>query len=238
MQENPTVWLFDLDNTLHDADAGIFHLINRAMTRYMARRLKLSESAASDLRQDYWHRYGATLAGLQIHHPEIDIAEFLRESHPIDAILTRLHGMADTENTLCRLNGRKAVFSNGPSFYVRAVAGALGLENCFDALFGTDDFGLLYKPNPQAYLNSLPPVGRTARMLHYGGRQRGQPPSGKSIGHENRPVRCKIPHAALYRCLRKRYGATGTVCRNFVRTPPKSLQYPHPPPENTKECYA
>lgn len=153
MQENPTVWLFDLDNTLHDADAGIFHLINRAMTRYMARRLKLSESAASDLRQDYWHRYGATLAGLQIHHPEIDIAEFLRESHPIDAILTRLHGMADTENTLCRLNGRKAVFSNGPSFYVRAVAGALGLENCFDALFGTDDFGLLYKPNPQAYLN-------------------------------------------------------------------------------------
>lgn len=56
MQENPTVWLFDLDNTLHNADAGIFTLINRAMTRYMARRLKLSESAASDLRQDYWHR--------------------------------------------------------------------------------------------------------------------------------------------------------------------------------------
>ncbi|MCI4053816.1 HAD family hydrolase, partial [Klebsiella pneumoniae] len=25
--------------------------------------------------------------------------------------------------------------------------------NRFDALFGTDDFGLLYKPNPQAYLN-------------------------------------------------------------------------------------
>lgn len=116
MQENPTVWLFDLDNTLHDADAGIFHLINRAMTRYMARRLKLSESAASDLRQDYWHRYGATLAGLQIHHPEIDIAEFLRESHPIDAILTKLHGMADTENTLCRLNGRKAVFPTARRF--------------------------------------------------------------------------------------------------------------------------
>ena len=36
MQENPTVWLFDLDNTLHDADAGIFTLINRAMTGYIA----------------------------------------------------------------------------------------------------------------------------------------------------------------------------------------------------------
>ena len=93
MQENPTVWLFDLDNTLHDADAGIFTLINRAMTGYIAQRLRLSDQAASDLRQEYWHRYGATLAGLQIHHPEIDIAEFLRESHPIDEVLTLLQGM-------------------------------------------------------------------------------------------------------------------------------------------------
>lgn len=29
----------------------------------------------------------------------------------------------------------------------------MGLEAHFDGLFGTDDFGLLYKPNPQAYLN-------------------------------------------------------------------------------------
>ena len=143
MQENPTVWLFDLDNTLHDADAGIFTLINRAMTGYIAQRLRLSDQAASDLRQEYWHRYGATLAGLQIHHPEIDIAEFLRESHPIDEVLTRLHGMPETQNTLSRLKGRKAIFSNGPSFYVRAVSDALGLTESFDALFGTDDFGLL-----------------------------------------------------------------------------------------------
>ena len=110
------VWLFDLDNTLHNADAGIFYIINRAMTDYMAQRLKLSEEAASDLRQDYWHRYGATLAGLQIHHPEIDIREFLRESHPIAQILAKLQGMEGTESVLGRLKGRKAVFSNGPSF--------------------------------------------------------------------------------------------------------------------------
>ena len=28
----------------------------------------------------------------------------------------------------------------------------MGLANRFDALFGTDDFGLRYKPDPQAYL--------------------------------------------------------------------------------------
>lgn len=75
MNHSP-IWLFDLDNTLHNAEAGIFYIINRAMTEYMAGRLKLSEEGASQLRQEYWHRYGATLAGLQIHHPEIDIDEF------------------------------------------------------------------------------------------------------------------------------------------------------------------
>ncbi|MGN6847071.1 pyrimidine 5'-nucleotidase, partial [Neisseria sp. P0021.S005] len=55
MNHSP-VWLFDLDNTLHNAEAGIFYIINRAMTEYMAGRLKLSEEAASHLRQDYWHR--------------------------------------------------------------------------------------------------------------------------------------------------------------------------------------
>ena len=119
----------------------------------MAGRLKLSEEAASQLRQDYWHRYGATLAGLQIHHPEVDIDEFLRESHPLKQILAKVEGMDGTDDVLGRLKGRKAVFSNGPSFYVRALVEALGLEAHFDGLFGTDDFGLLYKPNPQAYLN-------------------------------------------------------------------------------------
>ena len=152
MNHSP-VWLFDLDNTLHNAEAGIFYIINRAMTEYMAGRLKLSEEAASHLRQDYWHRYGATLAGLQIHHPEVDIDEFLRESHPLKQILAKVEGMDGTDDVLGRLKGRKAVFSNGPSFYVRALIGALGLEAHFDGLFGTDDFGLLYKPDRRAYLN-------------------------------------------------------------------------------------
>ena len=124
MNHSP-VWLFDLDNTLHNAEAGIFYIINRAMTEYMAGRLKLSEEAASHLRQDYWHRYGATLAGLQIHHPEVDIDEFLRESHPLKQILAKVEGMDGTDDVLGRLKGRKAVFSNGPSFYVRALVEAL-----------------------------------------------------------------------------------------------------------------
>ena len=149
---NDTVWLFDLDNTLHNADAGIFRLINRCMTTQMAEQLNLSAEEASHLRQDYWHRYGATIAGLQMHHPEIDIPEFLHLSHPLDEILAVLTPIAGTHAALGRLKGRKCVFSNGPSFYVQALITALGLQDAFERLAGTDDFGLLYKPNPQAYL--------------------------------------------------------------------------------------
>ena len=59
-----TVWLFDLDNTLHHADEGIFYLINRRMTAYLMRHLKLSESEADHLRRDYWHRCACTIPKL------------------------------------------------------------------------------------------------------------------------------------------------------------------------------
>ncbi len=147
-----TVWLFDLDNTLHDAEAGIFYLINRAMTVYLADKLQLNEEAASHVRQDYWHRYGATLAGLQIHHPEINIIEFLTYSHPIAHILPKLVPMAGAGETLAAIGGRKAVFSNAPSFYVAALIEKMGLDTYFENLFGTDDFDLHYKPADQAYL--------------------------------------------------------------------------------------
>lgn len=128
---NTPVWLFDLDNTLHNANAGIFLLINHAMTDYLAGRLNLSHDEASAIREDYWHRYGATLAGLQIHHPEIDIAEFLAESHPMPQILEKLTPVERTQTLLGRLKGRKAVFSNGPSFYVQDIIENLGIPPVF-----------------------------------------------------------------------------------------------------------
>ncbi|WP_037587773.1 pyrimidine 5'-nucleotidase [Stenoxybacter acetivorans] len=148
-----TWWLFDLDNTLHHADAGIFQLINQRMTAYLAENLHLDFQAASNLRQDYWHRYGATLAGLQQHHPQINIMDFLRQSHPLEPILAALKPMEMNREVLTQLRGNKAVFSNAPAFYVQALCDAMQITPFFTALFGTDDFDLLYKPAPQAYLN-------------------------------------------------------------------------------------
>lgn len=146
-------WLFDLNNTLHNTEASIFYIVSRAMAKYMTDRLKLFEGTASHLHQDHWHRYDAILAGLQIYHPEIDIDEFLCESHPLKQILAKMEGTGETDDVLGRLKGRKTVFSNGPPFYVRALVEVLSLEAHLGGLLGTDDLGLLYRPNPQAYLN-------------------------------------------------------------------------------------
>ncbi|MDO5058827.1 MAG: pyrimidine 5'-nucleotidase, partial [Neisseria sp.] len=147
---NP-VWLFDLDNTLHRADEGIFYLINRRMTAFLQTALGVSEARADYLRAHYWHEYGATLAGLRLNHPEISVRDFLAYSHPMDEILPKLVAEPDAAAVLRRLKGRKAVFSNGPSFYVEALVEALGLRGCFSRIIGTDTLDFAYKPQPEAY---------------------------------------------------------------------------------------
>ena len=76
-------WLFDLDNTLHNASARIFPHISRLIREYMQQHLSLDEAEATALRQRYWRRYGATLLGLMRHH-DVDPRHFLHHSHQFD----------------------------------------------------------------------------------------------------------------------------------------------------------
>ena len=68
MNSRRLTWLFDLDNTLHDASHAAFGPTNQAMTDYIAEHLGVSHEEAWSLRQHYWKRYGATLLGLVKHH--------------------------------------------------------------------------------------------------------------------------------------------------------------------------
>lgn len=159
MSTTTTYWLFDFDNTLHQADAGIFQLINQKMTSYLAHQLGMSTQEASLLRQDYWRRYGATLTGLQHHHPHIDIMDFLQQSHPIHELTPHLKPMDNVIPTLQQIPYHKAVFSNGPSFYIQALCQHMQIAPYFVQLFGTDSFDLLSKPHKQSYLS-------VCRQLH------------------------------------------------------------------------
>jgi putative hydrolase of the HAD superfamily len=153
-------WIFDLDNTLHDARPHIFPHIDRSMTAYLAEHLDLGADAANELRQFYWRRYGATLVGLIRHHG-IDPHHFLRETHRFPEIENLVVGRRELRSVLRRLPGRKIVFSNAPAHYSRAILAALGVDDLFDDVFSIERTRFRPKPDAQGFRRLL----RAHRLL-------------------------------------------------------------------------
>ena len=143
---NARVWLFDLDNTLHDATPHIFPHINRSMTAYLQEYLQLDEAAANALRVDYWQRYGATLTGLMKHHGT-DPDHFLWHTHQFPQLRQMVLRQPRLHHVLQGLPGRKVVFSNAPEQYARAVLKLLRVDDLFEDVFAIEHAH--YKPKPQ-----------------------------------------------------------------------------------------
>lgn len=141
-------WIFDLDNTLHNATPHIFPHINRAMTAYLQQYLQLDEAAAGDLRRDYWRRYGATLLGLMRHHAT-DPGHFLWHTHQFPDLRRMIVREPLLRHALRRLPGRKFVFSNAPAHYAGAVLRLLGISDLFDEVFAIER--ARFRPKPDAY---------------------------------------------------------------------------------------
>jgi putative hydrolase of the HAD superfamily len=142
------VWIFDLDNTLHNARPHIYPHINSAMTAYLQTHLGLDEPAAAELRRHYWKRYGATLIGLIRHHAT-DPRHFLWHTHQMPDLERMLVHEPQLRSTLRRLRGRKVIFSNAPAHYSRAVLKALGVADLFDDVFTIER--TRYRPKPDTY---------------------------------------------------------------------------------------
>lgn len=141
-------WIFDLDNTLHNATPHIFPHINRAMTAYMQAHLGLDEAAAGEMRRHYWQRYGATLLGLMRHHG-IDPQHFLWHTHQFPDLKRMLVREPRLRGALARLPGRKFVFSNSPVHYSHAVLRALSIADLFDDVFSIER--TRYRPKPDSH---------------------------------------------------------------------------------------
>jgi putative hydrolase of the HAD superfamily len=142
------VWIFDLDNTLHNATPHVFPHISRSMTEYLQLHLGLDEAAAGELRRHYWRRYGATLLGLMRHH-QTDPCHFLRHTHQFPDLNRMLVQEPLLRATLRRLPGRKLVFSNSPVHYSCAVLKALAISDLFDDVFSIER--TRYRPKPDTY---------------------------------------------------------------------------------------
>jgi len=158
---NRRVWIFDLDNTLHNATPHIFPHINRSMTAYLQKHLNLNEEDASALRVYYWQRYGATLSGLMRHHGTAP-DHFLWHTHQFPELDQMVLREARLRHVLKKLPGKKIVFSNAPQHYARAVLKLLRIDDLFDDVMAVEQTRYRPKPNVYGFLKVLQRHGARA----------------------------------------------------------------------------
>jgi putative hydrolase of the HAD superfamily len=144
------VWVFDLDDTLHNASAHIFPVMNQAMTNYIMDTLAMDEAAAHDLRRHYWRVYGATLKGLMRHH-QTDPQHFLKVTHQFDDLAERVIAVKRLRHLIKSLAGRKVVFTNAPREYALRVLNLLGIADCFELVFSVESTKFHAKPSLRGF---------------------------------------------------------------------------------------
>ena len=170
---NPSapVWLFDLDNTLHNASHAIFPMITANMNVYIARVLGDGVTpAAADVvdaaRSAYWKRYGATLLGMVRHHA-VRADDFLRQTHQMDDLASMIRAERGLGQLLQRLPGRKILLTNAPRRYSRDVLRHLGLQRHFSHHIAIEAMlvhrRLRPKPSAPMLRNLMRRQGLTAR---------------------------------------------------------------------------
>jgi putative hydrolase of the HAD superfamily len=145
------VWLFDLDDTLHDATTASMPQLHVSFGQYIREHLRLSQEDSDALRRRYWLRYGATLLGLVRHHG-VSPDHFLHHTHLLPGLEERVRGHGGDIAALRRLPGRKFILTNAPAAYAARVLAALGIDTLFDGVLSIEDmrmFGHL-RPKPDA----------------------------------------------------------------------------------------
>ncbi|NOT14909.1 MAG: pyrimidine 5'-nucleotidase [Methylotenera sp.] len=144
------MWIFDLDDTLHNASAHIFPVMNRAMTEYIMNHLALDEAGAHQLRQHYWRVYGATLKGLMRHHGT-NPHHFLEETHLLEDLPNMVIETKRLRQVLQSLKGRKLVFTNAPRSYAMRVLEMLGIADLFELIFSVESTKFHAKPSLRGF---------------------------------------------------------------------------------------
>lgn len=145
-------WIFDLDNTLYPASANLFVQIDVKMKAFISRLLDVSLDEAYVIQKKYYHQHGTTLCGLMLNH-DVDPEAFLDFVHDID------HTVLDQHPTLGAviksLPGRKLIHTNGSANHARDVLEALGIGDCFEAIFDIRAGDYVPKPDPESYRRFL-----------------------------------------------------------------------------------
>lgn len=143
-----TVWLFDLDNTLHDASHRVMAMFDVSMNAFIEQALGLTADEADRMRRDYWRRFGATLLGLERLHG-VRTADFLDAAHRLPELEAALRWDRRDVRAVRGLPGRKYVLTNAHSGYARRVLKHVGLARSFDGVIGIEHMRMFGQTRPK-----------------------------------------------------------------------------------------
>lgn len=142
-------WVFDLDNTLYNAEASIFRQFGKKETELLARLYANDTGVDTDAKKrEYAQKYGSTMLGLQA-DGLLTPKEFLDFVHDVD--LSTLEPCLFTRAQVEKLTGRKIVFTNGPRFFADAVMRRLQIDDLFEAVHTIEDANYMPKPHHDTY---------------------------------------------------------------------------------------
>lgn len=141
-------WVFDLDNTLYNADTHSFPEMGRRMTGFVAELLKLPQAEADIVRKGYFKKYGTTLRGLMEEHG-VPPTEFLDYVHSFD--IAPIGACDITQKTLALMPGRKIVFTNAPLGFAERMLVHLGIDHHFSGIYAVEEAEYWPKPMDRTY---------------------------------------------------------------------------------------
>ena len=141
-------WIFDLDNTLYQADSGIFQQVHELMGKFIEKHLKIDINKAKEIQKKYYKLHGTTLRGMMDNHG-VDPDYFLEEVHKLDYSIVGPNKLLNEQ--LSKLNGRKIIYTNANMQHVLSVLKQINLSNFFDEIFDIKMANYIPKPEIKPY---------------------------------------------------------------------------------------
>jgi len=141
-------WIFDLDNTLYSGNTRVFEQVDKKMTEYISKKLKVDKEEARKIQKNYFHEYNTTLNGMIKNH-KINAHEFLEFVHDIN--IEFLQKDPELAKEIKRLDGIKIIFTNGSRKHALNVTKRLGVDQLFDDIFDIVDCNFIPKPLMEPY---------------------------------------------------------------------------------------
>ena len=141
-------WIFDLDNTIYDINAGVFEKISSRITEYIITALSVTREEANLVRSNMYKKYGLTLTGLMREYG-ISPDEYLYYIH--DVTHPELKYDEQLKLKLNNLSGRKFIYTNASQDHAKNILSAMGIDSEFEKILDIKATGYLPKPDPKSY---------------------------------------------------------------------------------------